>query len=500
MKMVKSLLLGSAAGVVAVAGAQAADLPVKAKPVEYVKICSLYGDGFYYIPGTETCVRIGASAQADYYYGSLSNGHILFDGAGGAHDRTVSEHAMKGHGQIGLDGRTQTAYGTLRSVVVFKFENVDGGTLTPNLPRSFIQWAGFTFGHTKSYSDPFGSFGGGGDFRNITQGITHDDTGANGTNQIAYTWELGNGMVFIVGADERKNNSLANLSTAGVVSVGAAPTTSRSGMLFPDPYATFRMSQAWGVFSAAVHTSANRALYYTGDNAVLGLTGCGAGAQGGTTQCLYPSDKMGWAFLSGGWINLPWISQGDRFGGYFNYGQGATKYAGGANLNSPGLFGAGNNVTLGVVTDGVYVNGAGIQLTTGWAFGAAFEHWITPQFDVVVFGDIAEFKYNNAVIAGRLFCGGSGAAVQNIVVAAAVVCDPGFRYSEVGARVDWFPVPGFRLAIEAKYAMVETAFAGQQVTLTKTQGARPTGAYTAKDQGITAVAFRAQRGFGGVGE
>jgi len=117
-----------------------------------------------------------------------------------------------------------------------------------------------------------------------------------------------------------------------------------------------------------------------------------------------------------------------------------------------------------------------------------------------VFGDIAEFKYNNAVIAGRLFCGGSGAAVQNIVVAAAVVCDPGFRYSEVGARVDWFPVPGFRLAIEAKYAMVETAFAGQQVTLTKTQGARPTGAYTAKDQGITAVAFRAQRGFGGVGE
>ena len=62
MKMVKSLLLGSAAGVVAVGGAQAADLPVKAKPVEYVKICSLYGDGFYYIPGTETCVRIGASA------------------------------------------------------------------------------------------------------------------------------------------------------------------------------------------------------------------------------------------------------------------------------------------------------------------------------------------------------------------------------------------------------------------------------------------------------
>ncbi len=38
MKMVKSLLLGSAAGLAAVTAGQAADLPVKAKPVEYVKI------------------------------------------------------------------------------------------------------------------------------------------------------------------------------------------------------------------------------------------------------------------------------------------------------------------------------------------------------------------------------------------------------------------------------------------------------------------------------
>jgi Porin subfamily len=59
MKAVKTLLLGTAAGLVAVAGAQAADMPVKAKPVQYVKICSLYGDGFYYIPGTDTCLKMG---------------------------------------------------------------------------------------------------------------------------------------------------------------------------------------------------------------------------------------------------------------------------------------------------------------------------------------------------------------------------------------------------------------------------------------------------------
>jgi Porin subfamily len=59
MKSVKNLLLGSAAGLFAVAGAQAADMPVKAKPIQHVKICSLYGDGYYYIPGTDTCLKLG---------------------------------------------------------------------------------------------------------------------------------------------------------------------------------------------------------------------------------------------------------------------------------------------------------------------------------------------------------------------------------------------------------------------------------------------------------
>src|SRR5450432_1621065 len=72
MKMVKSLLLGSAAGFVAMAGAQAADLPVKAKPVEYVKICSLYGAGFYYIPGTDMCIKVGGYVRTQAEYQSVN--------------------------------------------------------------------------------------------------------------------------------------------------------------------------------------------------------------------------------------------------------------------------------------------------------------------------------------------------------------------------------------------------------------------------------------------
>src|SRR3954453_18367985 len=117
MKMVKSLLLGSAAGLGAVVGAQAADLPVKAKPVEYVKICSLYGDGFYYIPGTDTCIRVGGYVRADYFWNGQGSSadQPIFTGANASFDRTTSHWDTRMRANVQLDTRTQTAYGTLRT-------------------------------------------------------------------------------------------------------------------------------------------------------------------------------------------------------------------------------------------------------------------------------------------------------------------------------------------------------------------------------------------------
>ncbi|MEA2994834.1 MAG: hypothetical protein QOG74_383, partial [Alphaproteobacteria bacterium] len=89
MKMVKSLLLGSAAGLVAVAGAQAADLPVKAKPVEYVKVCSLYGAGFWYVPGTDTCLKVGSYVRVQTEWDANGGGiPIGFGATTGRQDRT----------------------------------------------------------------------------------------------------------------------------------------------------------------------------------------------------------------------------------------------------------------------------------------------------------------------------------------------------------------------------------------------------------------------------
>src|ERR1700749_706162 len=88
MKMVKSLVLGSAAALVAVGGAQAADLPVKAKAVEYVRVCSLYGAGFWYIPGTDTCIKIGGYARVDTTFnGSANYGGPAWSGDSGQRNR-----------------------------------------------------------------------------------------------------------------------------------------------------------------------------------------------------------------------------------------------------------------------------------------------------------------------------------------------------------------------------------------------------------------------------
>jgi hypothetical protein len=70
---IKAILLGSAAALVAFSGARAADAIVAAEPeaVEYVRVCDAFGTGFFYIPGTETCLRIHGYTRFDVGAGDL---------------------------------------------------------------------------------------------------------------------------------------------------------------------------------------------------------------------------------------------------------------------------------------------------------------------------------------------------------------------------------------------------------------------------------------------
>jgi porin-like protein len=279
------MLLGSAATLTAIVSAQAADLPVKAKPVEYVKVCSLYGEGFYYVPGSDICLKVGGYVRTEYRWNAAGGGQPAYNGGPGAQDRSVNPYSTRHRAHFNFDTRTQTAYGTLRTYVAVHIDNQDQGTVTVNPTRAFIQWAGFTFGHTKSFTDVPGTPGDD-SFKSLFQNQNISDTGANGTNQIAYTWELGNGMTLNVGADERRTKGIANLSN-NVVTVGANPATAFGPYQHPTPWVNFAVNQAWGRFAVSAIFNKINATYYSGDNAVTGAVGCPVGAQTGTSQCGY---------------------------------------------------------------------------------------------------------------------------------------------------------------------------------------------------------------------
>jgi hypothetical protein len=243
-----------------------------------------------------------------------------------------------------------------------------------------------------------------------------------------------------------------------------------------------RVSQAWGRASVAVLGHKNAATYYTGTVATCGQTG--------TTLCGYPDDKWGFAVVSGIEVKLDALSPGSRIGGYVTYGVGASRVTRNSQT-SPGLFGSGNQIAFGVLTDAAYVNGSNLELTTTWAAGGGFEYFWTRNFSSTVYGGYTRTEYNSTVVNGRWFCAAGG-----FNVAAGIACDPSYSLWQIGTHHDWFPVAGLRLAVDILWTGVESAFAGQLVTLGKAQGARPTGVYTAKDLGILAVAFRAQRSWG----
>jgi hypothetical protein len=161
--MTKSFLLASAAGFVAVAGAQAADLPIKAKAVQHVKVCSLYGAGFYYIPGTDICMKVGGYVRLS---GHFSNGGASIplgpmDGAGGRNTRPdSSDIIMRSRAVATFDTRQQTQYGTLRTYLRTGFDqqtSEGSPTASPGvfITRGFVQFAGFTFGKAQSHYDFF---------------------------------------------------------------------------------------------------------------------------------------------------------------------------------------------------------------------------------------------------------------------------------------------------------------------------------------------------------
>ncbi len=545
MRGLKSLLQGSAACVLTVAGAQAADLPVKAKPVEYVRVCSLYGAGFWYVPGTDTCLKIGSYIREQLEYNAGNGGVPIGFGAtdaaaAGRFDRTdTSQLSMRTRASISVDLRTQTEYGTLRSYFEGGFQtSANNGSAPTNdvvyFDRGFIQFAGLTAGRIRSYFDinsmaPY-SYG---------NSRISGDTGALGLWGIAYTAQFGNGVSATIsfedgGSSSQGNNSGQNSSRGAlVVNMNSAAFTplgtiayDNEGWKIPDVVGSLRIDQAWGYaqLSGALHEVAGG--YYTGASSA----GNGVGCVG--TPCTnfgHPSDKIGWAASAGFTLNDVFGLKGDQFGVQAVYTVGAAGYA--TRATGPfQVYGSNTSVGVGWVTDAVFDNvspncpvgsscPSSLQLTSVWGVNAFYQHFWNPKWRTSLYAGYDKVEYNNTATglinqhlpsppAGGTACGvpvegiiqpplGIGSGVGNS-------CSPNFSWWQAGTRTQWNPHPDLDIGIDVTWNHLNTAYKGRGdpgalgvvtgVALAA-NGARPAALGVLEDQDVVSVFFRIQRNF-----
>jgi len=151
---IKSLLLGSAAAMTAVSGASAADAIIAAEPepVEYVRICDAFGSGYFFIPGTETCLRLSGYARFRVFS-----------------DDDADSYSSSIRGRLTLDAKEDTEMGELHARLRFQATStspVDSDPAT-GLDQGYLQLGGLFAGYTESawvYStnggaSGFGTFG-----------------------------------------------------------------------------------------------------------------------------------------------------------------------------------------------------------------------------------------------------------------------------------------------------------------------------------------------------
>lgn len=113
MKRFQTLLLGAAAGLLAIGPASAAEQPAKGNPTVHAKNCSVYGAGFHYVPGADLCMKVGGWADAEGRGGRVNWGALNSNPA----DHGTANDGMRARGYITTDVRKQTEYGTVRAYV-----------------------------------------------------------------------------------------------------------------------------------------------------------------------------------------------------------------------------------------------------------------------------------------------------------------------------------------------------------------------------------------------
>ena len=510
MKMIKSLLLGSAAGLVAMSGAQAADLPLKAKAVEYVRVCSLYGAGFYYIPGTDTCIKLSGYLRVDVIANSNSDNTGNTSGTAGARNRWSNGYTWRSREDFDIDTRTATEYGVVRTFFDATFTwtgggfapsgtlgsaydgnatntngngSVAGGSL--GVYYAFIQFAGFTIGKAISqFSAPWTAYPANSQF----DGLVGGGGTVTGVNQFSYTAEFGNGVSGTLSAQDPSayyQAGILNLGPAGgAVGFGSSDFASN---VAPDLIAMLRVDQAWGLFQASVAAHDNHAGYY---NNLIG------------EQSGHPDDVWGFAGqLALSIKNIP-TGPGDTINIQGVYTDGATRYniqdlAGSAGANtifgSTGVLGNYGSIGIGNAPDTVFGLNGSQQTIQTWGMRGGYTHNWNPYWNSGIYGAYAAVMYNDN--SKTLLCGIPGVSTGTIQAAfgpGITSCNPDYNIAQLGVFTRWTPVKNLTFGVEATYTHLDQKFAGTAVVNGLAVG-KPDTTYTLANQDTWLVGFRAQR-------
>src|SRR5208283_3879164 len=388
MKLLKGLLLGSTASLAVATlapAARAADLPGVA-PIEYVRICDAYGAGFFFIPGTETCLRVGGlvlgeergfdpqySISGTSFYGNGSapthSGLTPAIPSGLGYIPSVSQYtnarsrdatSFNALGRVELDSRSQSPYGTVRAFLrvdsyfgsggnsatgalqgtgfANTFNNTAGSSssrYSTLLNKAFIQFAGLTAGYAQSmfdfYADAY-------NYNNLR--------GSNATIALlAYTATFGDGFSATLSAEDQASrraaigSTVAGTATAagGILPVTINGITATSfqaqpaGSRVPDIVGNLRVDQSWGAaqLTAAAHQN-DASLFGAG-----ALTTPPATVAPSTPAYAFPaltSNSYGFAVQGGIQLNADYLSPGDKLWLEAAYEKGAFGYIAGNNL------------------------------------------------------------------------------------------------------------------------------------------------------------------------
>ena len=383
MKSLKTVLLGTAAGLLATGVAQAADLPVKkAAAVQYVEVCPVYGAGFYKLPGTDICIRHFGSMKFNYgiqdartaffadstgkFALSSSSGKIKFSPASAFATHAGAANTMGWQWTIrpGWDFRSPTEYGTLRTVVQLRvdqrngiFENDDPvGTgamrLTNAVHRGYIEWAGFIVGRAGS-SFPYW------DQEDVVVAIGGDPKAT--AMQLTYVFNIPGGIKATIGVEDTTPwtagdgiTDLAHPAAGRGISIVGGPTRGY------DYVASLSTDQSWGTakLSAAAHQLVAAAQVNGNGGSVTGLRGPNTFEQ-----------DYGFAALAGVTFFLPMLGAKDQLLLQTTWCKGASAYCGtnGGADNNATTFERGGQFLEGLQRNDVdaYAN---TTSTTSWSY------------------------------------------------------------------------------------------------------------------------------------